>query len=240
MKPEAQPGDGRYEAHPPDVEALRQYRIWRDRVDHRDRAQARLADSWAYLGLSHTFAGRHEDACACYEEAIAADPNHAMAHLFYGVALLRLGDLARGWEEYEWRWWTLGDTLPPGIVQDDRPGRWGARYPRPAWSPADFSGRSVVLHGEAGFGDQIQFVRYARLVSRCGAEVCVICPPALVRLFEGSPRHRPRGTDDGRSPAEPAGIPADQPSARLRNTSGFDSQRDPLPDPPARPHRRGP
>ena len=59
-------------------------------------------------------------------------------------------------------------------------------FTSPLWTGAqDLAGRTVLLHAEQGFGDTIQFVRYAPLVARRGASVILEVQPGLVSLLAG-------------------------------------------------------
>jgi hypothetical protein len=44
----------------------------------------------------------------------------------------------------------------------------------------------VIWH-EQGFGDTIQFVRYAKLCKERAARVCVLCPTELIALVKSCP-----------------------------------------------------
>jgi hypothetical protein len=83
-------------------------------------------------------------------------------------AALRAGDLVTGF-----RLWEL---LPR------------ARWPGPQWTGQPLSGETVLLFGgEGGFGDDIQFCRYAPLVADRSAKVIIVVPPELSRLFSTLP-----------------------------------------------------
>jgi hypothetical protein len=91
-------------------------------------------------------------------------------------ALLATGRYEEGWEEFEWRW--RGEDaslrLPP--------------FPQPLWDGSqDIAGKRVLLHAEQGYGDAIQFIRYAPMIAARGARVIAICDPALVALFRRVP-----------------------------------------------------
>jgi hypothetical protein len=54
---------------------------------------------------------------------------------------------------------------------------------QPLWGGGPLEGRTILLHAEQGFGDTIQFVRYAALVIQRGGDVIVGCPASLVALL---------------------------------------------------------
>ncbi len=114
--------------------------------------------------------GRVDEAVACLEAAIRLTPNYAEAR--YKLSLLRLlmGDFAAGWAGHEWRRQgafartQLKDTL---------------------WGGEDLAGRTILLHGEQGFGDTLQFCRYAPRVAERGGKVILRAPRPLLSLLSG-------------------------------------------------------
>ncbi len=84
---------------------------------------------------------------------------------------LALGEYADGWRHYETRW--SNPSFAPS-----RPD-----YAQPLWlGKGDLTGKTILLHGEQGFGDMIQFCRYAPLVRARAARVLLRVPSPLVRL----------------------------------------------------------
>ncbi len=55
---------------------------------------------------------------------------------------------------------------------------------RPLWRGEDLSGKTILLRCEQGFGDTLQFARYAPAVKACGAEVILQAPAQLLPLLE--------------------------------------------------------
>jgi tetratricopeptide (TPR) repeat protein len=125
---------------------------------------------------AHTALGAYPEAVASYSQAIRLNPDYVEAHANKALLQLMLGDLAGGWEEYEWRF----KMKDPSQKIDNR------TFDRPVWDGSDFSGKTLLLRAEQGVGDMIQFSRYAPLVRRRGGTVVLECPPRLGRLFRGA------------------------------------------------------
>lgn len=111
------------------------------------------------------------DALACYRRAIDMKPDNAQAHYSYALQLFAAGDYENGWAELEWRW-----RIPE--VRATRP-----RLSAPEWQGEALGGKTILVYGEMGFGDTLQFARYLPLLARRGAKVLVQCQPALVKVI---------------------------------------------------------
>jgi len=110
---------------------------------------------------------------AAYDKALYFQPDHPDGHWNKALLQLLTADFANAWREYEWRWLKFPDQR---------------RYFRaPLWDGADIAGKTILLHAEQGFGDAIQFIRYAPLVAQRGIVVYVECQPELATLFRNLP-----------------------------------------------------
>ena len=69
-------------------------------------------------------------------------------------ALLCAGDYERGWREFEWR---LKTDNPPGY-----------KINRAFWNGEDIHDRTILIHTEQGFGDNLQFIRFATTAQKTG------------------------------------------------------------------------
>jgi cytochrome c-type biogenesis protein CcmH/NrfG len=122
---------------------------------------------WADLAKVLFHKSSAEEALAAARRGIALNPDDFVPHTYAGQALLRLGRWEEGWAEHEWRL-RAGLFTPLGL---------------PTWDGAPLGDRSILLQAEQGFGDGIQFIRYASQVrQRCG-RVIVRCHPWLKDLL---------------------------------------------------------
>jgi tetratricopeptide (TPR) repeat protein len=131
-----------------------------------------FADGWSNLGTTLHHSGRYDEAIAALRRAIALDPNQANAHSGLGILLLMRGDMAEGWEEYEWRLKSTEVRLP--------------YHPQRPWQGESLKGRRIYIHAEQGFGDTIQFTRYVPLLAARGAAVTFRVQQGLAGLFRQS------------------------------------------------------
>jgi len=141
--------------------------------DHAIALDGGYAEAHNSRGITLFDLRRLDKAIASYDRAIALRPDFAAAHLNRATSLLSLGELRAGFEAYRWRSKVRG--FHPALA-----GGW------PSWEGEDLAGKSILIHGEQGFGDRLQFVRYAPLVAARAARVTLATEPALVSLFRGS------------------------------------------------------
>lgn len=109
------------------------------------------------------------------EHALRLAPDHRTAAFNLAVSFLLMGDYERGWKQYESRWHYehLDGTLP--------------NWPQPRWTGQDLQGKTLLLLGEQGLGDCIQFVRFAQHLARLGASIVIYVPDGLVSIMNGGP-----------------------------------------------------
>lgn len=108
-----------------------------------------------------------------FDRAIALDAAHAYARFNKGLLLLLQGQFAEGWKLYESR--------------NSVPSLFGQRtFPQPLWlGDEDISRKSILVHGEQGLGDTIQFCRYITLLQKRAKKVLFAPQPPLRTLMQG-------------------------------------------------------
>ncbi|WP_263634446.1 tetratricopeptide repeat protein [Geomonas subterranea] len=128
------------------------------------------------LGGALQRSGDVDGAIACFRDLVRRRPDCADAHWNLALALLMSGEFREGWAEYQWRWQRDDFTSP----------RRG--FHAPAWDGAPLDGRRILVHGEQGFGDTIQFARYLPMVAQRGGIVIAECQSAaLAPILRGMP-----------------------------------------------------
>jgi len=109
------------------------------------------------------------------EAARALDPASVTAEFNLAVANLMLGNYEQGWRQYEsrWRYEHLSGTKP--------------NLPAPEWSGEDLRGKTILVIGEQGLGDQIQFLRFCGNLQDMGAKIRLHVSPGIKPLLINTP-----------------------------------------------------
>jgi len=127
------------------------------------------ADAWSNLGKAEAVRGQTATAEAAFAQARTLAPSNAQVRLNHAVARLRCGDFGAGWTLFRARHALHGRPAPlPGPELTSLEG---------------VAGRTLLLVHDEGFGDTLQFIRYAPLLTGFGARVLALVPPPLQRLL---------------------------------------------------------
>ena len=105
------------------------------------------------------------------EHAAILDPTNVTARFNLAVSYLIMGDYARGWPAYEARWdyEHLAGSEP--------------QHSQPRWRGEDLKDKTILVVGEQGHGDNIQFCRFLYNLHAAGARVLFQTTAGLVPLF---------------------------------------------------------
>jgi tetratricopeptide (TPR) repeat protein len=128
------------------------------------------------LGAVFQDIGQPRRALEKLTRALELAPDAPQSRWNLALTQLQLGDYASGWRNFEARW-SGCDTL-----------RGAQRLPPPQqWRGEPVSGKRVLLWAEQGFGDTLQFIRFAQDLSARGAAVSALVQPELERLLTRAP-----------------------------------------------------
>lgn len=133
-----------------------------------------FAEAQNNLGNLYHRQGRAGDAIAAFRRAIAINSDYAEAHRNLGQALLLGGNLAEGWAEYQWRWRCRD------FPSEKR------TFPHALWSGEALEGKTLLIWGEQGVGDEVHFAGIIPDLLDAGAKVVLECEQRLVPLFQRS------------------------------------------------------
>ena len=133
-----------------------------------------FSDAHNNLGALLVELQRFDEAEASYRDAIAHDQADATARWNLSLVLLRIGRLEQAWPLFEARY---DPSLPRPVARLPV-------LPFLQWRGEALTGKSILMIGEQGYGDEIQMVRYAKLLKQCGASrVSLVCKPPLRDLM---------------------------------------------------------
>jgi Flp pilus assembly protein TadD len=128
------------------------------------------------LGTALQDNGETEEAHSALQKALALAPQSAEVRWNLALSQLKLGDYKDGWKNFESRWEGCSNLLHA--------------YDKPrglAWQGQTLHGKRLLLWAEQGFGDTLQFLRFAKNVADLGAIVIVEVQPELAALATSAP-----------------------------------------------------
>ena len=118
--------------------------------------------------------GQPQRAIPFLQHALVLQPDNPTAQFNLAVSYLIQGDYARGWPAYECRWnyEHLAGTQP--------------QYAQPRWAGQDLKDKAILVIGEQGHGDNIQFMRFLFNLHAAGARVLFQVTDGLIPMLSGS------------------------------------------------------
>lgn len=139
------------------------------------RLDSNNADHLVNLSLIFVDVDDRERAIACLLRALGLRHDHADGHLALAQNLLAMGEFQSGWLEYEWRNETeAGKNTMPKMTSAH-------------WNGMHIPKGRILLVGDQGYGDTIQFARYIPMVAERCEEVVLGCSAEMGPLLRDIP-----------------------------------------------------
>ncbi len=128
--------------------------------------------AWSNLGKALSAEAQFSAADMAFVTARKLAPGDTRIAYNHAVMLLKAGRFAEGWPALRVRHALPGHPPP---------------LPGPRLTDLDVAGRTVLLRHDEGFGDTLQFIRFAALLAGRGARVIAAMPPPLQRIVATAP-----------------------------------------------------
>lgn len=130
------------------------------------------AEAHSNRGVALKALHRIDEALRSFDLSISINPQYAQAYWNKAITLLLDGQYEKGWQLFEWGW----AAKQRGAQRHTDHPLWTGLQP--------LKNKTILLHAEQGYGDAIQFCRYAKSVSALGAKVVLEVPSPLVELCQ--------------------------------------------------------
>jgi hypothetical protein len=142
------------------------------------RATAALpsaVEAWFDRAVTLVDDNRDAEGTAALRRALALAPDSPLLRMMWGIRRLAHGDYRRGFAHYAARWEV------PWLVP------WAARWRGRRWRGEPIAGKTVLVLGEQGFGDDLMCLRFLPRLKAMGARVMLALSPPLAPLARDLP-----------------------------------------------------
>jgi tetratricopeptide (TPR) repeat protein len=161
------------------------------------------AEAHYNLGCVSEDLGRLDEALSSMARALEIKPDYPQAQFGQALAQLRSGEFSTGWRNYESRWQSPDHDTP-----------WRA-YTEPIWSGEKLVSGRLLVWGEQGIGDEIQFAGLIPDALGSSNRITLDCDARLKPLFARSFPEIEVVSGCGPAESQEAGIAAHLPSGSL-------------------------
>lgn len=133
------------------------------------------AVAYGNLATAYKAQGRFNEAVRAFRAGLEVEPGNTKLAYELATLLLTIGQFEEGWALYDRRF------DGPAPVAQRRP------FSGAAWQGEDLTGKSIVVWGEQGIGDEILYASMIPdLIALDPARLLIECAPRLVPLFARS------------------------------------------------------
>lgn len=138
------------------------------------RLDPKFGSALGNLAAGYERLGRYPEAVEVAGRAVDIDDSLPEPHFVRSTALLALGELEKGWEEYEWR----QDPARPQAIFFN--------HGLPRWNGEDLTDKVILVCAEQGIGDEIMFASCYTELRNAAKNVILSSDRRLVPLLERS------------------------------------------------------
>lgn len=121
----------------------------------------------------------YQEGARLYEETLqfknVSPSERALIKYYLSYAYLQMGELAKGWDYYEYG---FGSLLPTTAFRSKR------KFQQPQWNGESIGNKTLLIWREQGLGDEIEFATCLNDVAQVGCKVILECDPRLVNIFQ--------------------------------------------------------
>jgi len=116
--------------------------------------EPKSASNWANIAITYKHLEQYEKAISSFDKALNIDKNFVNAHFDLATTYLLLGYYEKGFSEYEWR---FKKPQMQALLNDH-----SYIFEKPKFEiDSQSEDKTLLLYSEQGFGDIIQFIRFA-------------------------------------------------------------------------------
>ncbi|MFA8356926.1 glycosyltransferase family 9 protein [Burkholderia ubonensis] len=124
------------------------------------------------MGVVYTHLRRYDDARRHFELAMEDAADTRLTRWERSHFLLATGDFEQGWRDYDTRF-DIGHVINVHCHP----------FPFPLWRGEALDGRTLLIHGEQGLGDEMMFASTIPELMLQGGRIVLACAPSLVTVF---------------------------------------------------------
>jgi tetratricopeptide (TPR) repeat protein len=131
-------------------------------------------EAYLNIGDNYKYLREYSHSINSYEKSIASNKDCYAAYWNLAVLLLKINDMRRGWNYYEYR--IKNTTYRSNLIAN-----------QPCWQiDSNTSNKILLIHPDGGFGDFIQFYRFVLITIKLFKKVVLRCPLPLFELLESN------------------------------------------------------
>ena len=138
------------------------------------RLAPNMAEAYGNIAAVVFDIGKHAEALDIMDQAVALQPSPGEQRYKRSLMALRFGQLAKGWADYESRYFAAEETVP----------RFAA--PPPYWNGEDLAEKTLLIWTEQGLGDEILYASMLEDLRKRAPRCIIECSPRMVPVFERS------------------------------------------------------